>query len=89
MVFNCVFFFTFQCGILGQVCYLIVSIPEFCLLTYIHKCITESKNELVRSFFKVSEDQKFRYSLSALYLMKILMDNNQAYTRNQESINVL
>ena len=27
-------FVTFQCGVLGQVWYLIVSIPEDCLLTF-------------------------------------------------------
>ena len=31
---NCVFV-TFPCGILGQVLYLIVSIPDLCLLSYI------------------------------------------------------
>ena len=32
VVFSCVFA-TFQCGVLGQVCYLILSIPNICLLT--------------------------------------------------------
>ena len=32
-MFNCVFV-TLPCGVLGQVCYLIVLNPEFCLLTY-------------------------------------------------------
>ena len=31
--FNCVFV-TFPCGILGQVWYIIVSIPDLCLLSY-------------------------------------------------------
>ena len=31
--FSCVFV-TFQCGVLGQVLYLIVSIPDLCLLNY-------------------------------------------------------
>ena len=30
---NCMFV-TFQCGFLGQVCYLIVSFPDRCLLSY-------------------------------------------------------
>ena len=34
VVFSCLIFVTFSCGILGQVWYLIVSIPEFCLLPY-------------------------------------------------------
>ena len=37
MMFSCVFV-TFECGVLGQVCRgLIVSIPDFCLLTYFYK----------------------------------------------------
>ena len=34
VMFNCVFV-TFSCGILGQVCYLIVSIPDLCHLSYL------------------------------------------------------
>ena len=33
VVFNCVFF-SLPCGILGQVWYLIVSIPDLCRLSY-------------------------------------------------------
>ena len=33
VLFNCVFV-TFPCGILGQVWYLIVSIPDLCCLSY-------------------------------------------------------
>ena len=33
VMLNCVFI-TFPCGILGQVWYLIVSIPDLCTLTY-------------------------------------------------------
>ena len=33
VMFNCVFV-TFPCGILGQVWHSIVSIPEFCCLSY-------------------------------------------------------
>ena len=38
VMFNWVFV-TFPCGILGQVWYLIVSIPDLCLLTYFDKII--------------------------------------------------
>ena len=31
--FSCVFV-TFSCGVLGQVWYMIISIPDLCLLTY-------------------------------------------------------
>ena len=34
VMFNCVFV-TFPCGILGQVGYLIVSIPDLCRLSYL------------------------------------------------------
>ena len=33
VMFSCVFV-TFLCGVLGQVCYLVVSIPNLCLLSY-------------------------------------------------------
>ena len=36
MTFSCVFV-TFPCGVLGQVWYLIVSIPDLCLLTYFER----------------------------------------------------
>ena len=35
VMFNCVIV-SFPCGILGQVCYLIVSIPDLCRLSYFH-----------------------------------------------------
>ena len=37
VMFSCVFV-TFPCGVLGQVWYLIVSIPGVCLLTYFAAC---------------------------------------------------
>ena len=36
VMFNCVFV-TFPCGILGQVWYLIVSIPDLCRLSYLEQ----------------------------------------------------
>ena len=36
VMFNCIFV-TFPCGILGQVWYLIISIPDLCLLTYLER----------------------------------------------------
>ena len=35
VIFYCVFV-TFPCGVLGQVCCLIVSIPDICLLSYFY-----------------------------------------------------
>ena len=41
MVYNCDFFYHFPIGILGQVWYLVVSIPDLCTLTYFVKhCAT-------------------------------------------------
>ena len=34
MMFSCIFFFNFPYGVLGQVLYLILWIPDFCLLSY-------------------------------------------------------
>ena len=48
VVFFCVFV-TFLCGVLGQMMYLIVSIPDLCLLTYFYNfniCYTYRKNGL-------------------------------------------
>ena len=42
VIFNCVFG-TFPCGILGQVWYLIVSIPDLCRLSYFDKNDFEKK----------------------------------------------
>ena len=38
VIFNCAFA-SFSCGILGQVWYLIVSIPVLCRLSYFQSCI--------------------------------------------------
>ena len=38
VMFNCVFV-TFQCSILGQVWYLIESIPDLCRLSYFHASV--------------------------------------------------
>ena len=40
VMFSCVFF-TFQYGVLGQVCYLIVLIPDLCLLFSLSLTICE------------------------------------------------
>ena len=48
MMFNCVFI-TF-CGILGQVWYLIVSIPNLCHLSYFHKKIAIGSHKSKQSF---------------------------------------
>ena len=46
--FNClIVFVTFPCGILGQVWYLIASIPDLCHLSYFY-------NEVVWSFSLIS-----------------------------------
>ena len=40
-------FVTFQCGILGQVCYLIASIPDLCRLSYFDRVLNSG---LLRNF---------------------------------------
>ena len=39
---SCCNFVTFPCGILGQVWYLIVLIPDFCRISYFDLCMEES-----------------------------------------------
>ena len=49
MMLSCVFV-TFPCGILGQVRYLIVLIPDLCLLSYIDCCfvvVTEKQQNIL------------------------------------------
>ena len=43
VTFNCVFV-TFPCSILGQVWYLIVSIPDLCHLSYFYDNVTSYEN---------------------------------------------
>ena len=42
LMFNCVFV-TFPCGILGQVWYLIVSIPDGCRLSYFETIVGDAR----------------------------------------------
>ena len=48
VMFYCVFV-TFPCGVLGQVCYLIVSTPDLCLLTYSHRLELSNYDFLILS----------------------------------------
>ena len=52
VMFNCVFV-TFPCGILGQVWYLIVSIPDLCHLSYFNSRTSTSPD------FNVTDDGKY------------------------------
>ena len=45
-MFNCVFV-TIPCGILGQVWYLIVSIPDLCCLSYFDNIIIKSTTFII------------------------------------------
>ena len=46
-------FVSFPCGVLGQVSYLIVSIPDLCLLTYLFSvCLVCSALEYVQQMLK-------------------------------------
>ena len=48
-MFNCVFV-TFNCGILGQVRYFIVSIPDLCRLSYSEQARQNVRLELYRDW---------------------------------------
>ena len=52
VVFNRVFV-TFPCGILGQAWYMLVSIPDFCRLSYFYNKSTTKKILFIFSFFLV------------------------------------
>ena len=54
VMFNCVFV-PFQCSILGQVWYLIVSIPDLCLLSYFENY---SRQKRKNKLFKVTQHAK-------------------------------
>ena len=45
VMLNCVFV-TFPCGILGQVWYLIVSIPDLCCLSYFYKSNNNNNHDM-------------------------------------------
>ena len=73
MVFSCVFV-TFSCGVLCQVWYLIVSIPDICLLSYF-VTINISKSE---SFFvseKLINHNTYQNTSTISKLMKLLCIN--------------
>ena len=50
VMFSCVFV-TFPCGVLGQVWYLIVSIPDLCLLPYLKPDMQASHNMFLNQIF--------------------------------------
>ena len=61
-VFLC--FVTFSCGVLGQVWYLVVSIPDICLLTYfgvlqVELGVSESLNKFDFFMFLVLRTSQF------------------------------
>ena len=70
MMFYCVFF-TFPCGILGQVWYLIVSIPDLCHLSYYdHPIIANQDHPKVVSllcFFMLVVLVSFSLLVSPMY----------------------
>ena len=61
----CCVFVTFPCGTLGQVWYLIVSIPNLCLLTYFHSATQSVQSALaddarvgVRQYIEKGKEKK-------------------------------
>ena len=57
MMFNCVFD-TFPCGILGQVWFLIVSIPDCCHLSYFN----ENSSFEIRTYIKSRYSENLRFT---------------------------
>ena len=60
VMFNCIFV-TFPCGILGQVWYLIVSIPDLCRLSYFvsitsKKFMIIEKYQMMDLYSRLNED---------------------------------
>ena len=68
VVSNCEFI-TFPIGILGQVWYLIVSIPDFCTLTYFFKNKTFSLSDikLLLQYVSLQESLSYQYYNSSKY----------------------
>ena len=56
VIFYCIFV-TFPCGVLGQVWYLIVSIPDLCLLTYFNIYNGVGFALLILSHFSLISDE--------------------------------
>ena len=54
VMFNC-YFVTFPCDILGQMCYLIVWIPDLCRLSYFENNPTSS-SQIHKKDFRSGED---------------------------------
>ena len=76
MVFNCVFV-TFPCGILGQVWYYIISIPDLCRLSYFYMVHSDifmrcTEKHIVQKYHRrtailvVMMDGRFYVTVSAL-----------------------
>ena len=75
VMFSCVFV-TFQCGVLGQVWYLIVSIPDIFLLTYFEVIGVTINDIFDRIFGRSSSDQHdFGIDSSDLHFVSINMYN--------------
>ena len=59
-------FVTFPCGILGQVWYLIVSIPDLCRLSYVKDQLSHGHSAILSTFIK-------RYHLSLISLFCLFL----------------
>ena len=53
VMFNCIFVI-FLCGFLGQVRYLIVSIPDLCCLSYFYTYILTNKSNYLAGILRVN-----------------------------------
>ena len=75
-IFSCVFV-TIPCGVLGQVWYLIVSIPDLCLLPYfVLTCTSNGCNIYTIFLYSCNADTiRINYGFNMLLLM-FEVDNN-------------
>ena len=75
MMFSCVLV-TFPCGVLGQVWYLIISIPDLCLLTYFYKNGKNNKQQILYINFSIklasSQIRKKKQNLRILFLITFI-----------------
>ena len=69
MIFSCVFV-TFLCGVLGQVWYLIMLIPDICPFPYLDFCHSKLKLSIVKLCCSKSEVNS---TFGSLYTICIIM----------------
>ena len=66
LMFNCVFL-TFPCGILGQVFFLIVSLPDLCHLSYFY-CYCTMDSLIVIVSIRMGNPSEYKGLVNALFI---------------------